>query len=311
MLKKALLLLVFVLLLAYTMVSGQQQYDENNDPDELLDKAKYSYGVLEDYPRALQYLERIIEIAGQPHIRADALMRKSYVFFLMKKDVADYDAMVRQALKYDARISVDGSNYKRKFVEIVSMIRQQPETSAKLIQSEVFKVNPLSQGPCGKLFLSVNMYYQQLRDKHYKEVYSGSAALPQIKAGVQLIRNFYLIAGYGFFTADGTIKEWSAPAKSTQNIFMAGFRINKRFTPRLAWKIDAMAVVFKYKEEALETLISKSTTGYGLEGGFSYELAKYLFTEISIGYLYGSDIHIDREVDLGGLRMGFSLGLKL
>lgn len=311
MIKRAIILTILVLMVTASLLQAvPQQYNEDNDPEALVDKARYCYNILEDYPRATKFLEQALNIAEQPHMQADILIRMAYVRFLMGKKLKDFRETVKRALKLDSRVNLSNVYYKRKFIDLVKMMKEKPQLESKKIQETVYRVDPITLSPAGSFFLSVGFKGIMLSDESYKEIYSGTTFIPEIKAGIQLAKYFYVWAGYSTISAEGTIPEIDEPATAKQNLLLAGFRYNRKFTKNLGWKIEAMAVSFNYQEEALDVVVKKKKFGYGVEAGLTYNFGKNFFSEVSAGYLYATDVEVDKEVKLGGVKGGLSLGIK-
>lgn len=307
--KKAFILLVALLILLFSLLNAVPTIPEETDVEQLIDKASYCYGILEDYPRALKYLNRAVELAGHSHFKADALVKIAYVYFLMGKSVSRYKEYILEALKIDPSLVLENIYYRERFIKIFNSIKKKPQIDAKEIQIKTLPAD-VKRKRSERFFLKANVDYLSSMDKNYKEIYSSGSLFLQAKAGVRLARNFYIWTGYGTISAEGTIPEVDSNAKASQTFFFFGFKYTGDFSKKLGYKIEAAAVSVRYKEEALELEATGSTMGFSFETGVVFNLGKRLFSELSAGFLSARDILIEDKVKLGGFKTGLGLGVK-
>jgi len=176
--KKAFILLVALLILLFSLLNAVPTVQEETDAEQLIDKASYCYGILEDYPRALKYLNRAVELAGDSYLKADALVKTAYVYFLMRKSVSRYKEYILEALKIDPSIKLDKIYYKERFIKIFNTIKEKPRLDAKAIQTKTLPAKVKLKRK-GRFFIKGNVDYLSPADTDYKEVYgSGSLFYP-------------------------------------------------------------------------------------------------------------------------------------
>jgi len=74
--------------------------------------------------------------------------------------------------------------------------------------------------------------------------------------------------------------------------------------------MDIGLVSVKFREEAMTEFREDSASGYRLEGGLSFHFNKWLFTDVSVGYISADAAWIDDvALKLGGLGAGVGLGI--
>jgi hypothetical protein len=307
--KKAFILLVVLLILLFSLLNAVPTIPEETDVEQLIDKASYCYGILDDYPRALKYLNRAVELAGHSHLKADALVKTAYVYFLMGKSVSRYKEYILDALKIDPALVLENISYKERFIKIFNSIKKKPQIDAREIQIKTLPAD-VKKKRSERFFLKANFDYLSSVDKNYKEVYSSGSLFLQAKVGFRLARNFYIWTGYGTISVEGIIPEVNSIAKASQNFFFFGLKYTRDFSKKLGYKIEAAAVRVRYKEEALELEATGSTMGFSFETGVVFNLGKRLFSELSAGFLSARDILIEDRVKLGGFKTGLVLGVK-
>lgn len=149
-------------------------------------------------------------------------------------------------------------------------------------------------------------------DANFKEVYDSAGFYPNIKAGLRLSQKFYLWTGYGFFSMDGEIDVYGIKmeAKSKQAFVSYGAGYRGNMTKKIAYRIEAGAVSFKYEEETMGKKISESSYGFKVDCGICYDFNRFLFSEIFAGYMYGSKEIEERPVKIGGAMAGIGLGVR-
>jgi len=308
--KKAFILLMALLILLFSLLNAVPTVQEETDVEQLIDKASYCYGILEDYPRALKYLDRAVELAGHSYLKADALVKTAYVYFLMEKSVSRYKEYILEALKIDPSIKLDKIYYKERFIKIFNTIKEKPRLEAKEIQTKTLPAK-VKLKRSGRFFVKGNFDYLSPSDRDYKDVYGSGTLFPQVKAGFRMARNFYIWAGYGSISAEGTIPELESSAKASQTFLFFGLKYTRNFSKKMGYKIEAAMASIKYKEEALEMELKESAQGFSVETGLVFNLGKRFFSELSIGGLFATDVLPEKKVKLGGFKAGLGLGVKL
>jgi len=308
--KRAFILLVALLILLFSLLNAMPAKSEESDVEKLIDKASYCYGILEDYPRALKYLNRAVELAGHSYLKADALIKTAYVYFLMGKKVSLYKEYILEALKIDPSIKLEKIYYKERFTHIFNEIKKKPWIDAKEIQIKTLPAD-VKRKRIGRFFVKANFDYLSSGDRKYKELYGSGSFFLQVKAGFRLARNFYIWTGYGTISVEGTIQEVDSDAMASQAFLFFGLKYTRNFSKKLGVTIEAAVVRIRYKENAFETEVTGSTNGFGFETGAVYNLGKRFFSELSAGFIYASEVLFDKEVKMGGFKAGLGLGVKL
>lgn len=310
--KKTLILLVAFLIVLFSLLNAvpvSQEIEDEKDVEQLLDKADYCYSKLEDYPRALTYLNRAVKLAVDPYIKADALIKTAYVYFLMKKDIKVYSSYIKEALKLDGSLELNRLLYKERFIAVFTTIKKEPRATSSEIETSLFQSETKKSGR-NKFFVMLSTGYLFSLDSNYKKIYGNSSILPQIKVGFKISENFYMWTGYGGVKGKGLILEIGTNAESAQNFFALGFKYTRFFPKRLGYKLDVSTVKVSYSEKALDTKVKGSALGYNFEAGLVYNLGRCLFTEFYVGYLYASKLVLNKMITLGGFGAGLGLGMK-
>jgi len=315
LLKKTLVILVALLIILFSLLNAvppfpSQEIEDEKDVEQLIDKAGYCYGILEDYPRALKYLNRALELAAAPYVKADALIKTAYVYFLMGKEIPVYSGYIKEALKLDGSLELDRLYYRERFIKVFTTIKNEPQVSAGEIETRLLQVEREKKGDRSRFFVLVDAGYMLSFDSNYKKIYGSGAIFPRVKAGFKIAGNFYFWAGYGAVKGNGTIPGIETDAGSAQNFLALGLKYTRDFTGKLAYQLEASAVRVSYSEKALDTEVKDSASGFGLEAGLTYPLGKRLFTEFYTGILYASDLVLNKKITLGGFSAGLGLGMK-
>jgi tetratricopeptide (TPR) repeat protein len=314
-LKKAFLLWVAMLLLLFSFLNGAPdpqpfQDQEDTDAEKLIDKGSYCYGILEDYPLALKYLKRAVEVADTPSLKSQALIKTGYVFFLMGERVPLFKKYIHQALEADPSLELQSIYYKKRFVDIFKAVKKNPQVDEGTVEAIVLQPEP-GAGPKGaKFYLKLNLDYLSASDSDYKDVYGSGFFSPSIKAGFRIARNVYIWTGFGLTSAKGTIPVEETSATSNQTFFSLGMRYSRDISKTLGYKVEASVVSISYREEALETEVKESAMGFDIQTGLVFNVGKSAFSEFSAGYMYASDMLTDKKVLLGGFHAGLGVGLR-
>jgi len=316
-LKRAFLLLVAVLLVLFSFLNGaglpaqDRDIDESEaDAEKLIDRAGYCYGILEDYPRALKYLKRAVELAGDPAVKSTALVKTAYVFFLMGERVSLYKKYILKTLELTPKLELERLYYKTRFIKIFNALKKDPLLDDEVILTVVHEPEPGERNPGARFFAKVQLDYMGANDAGYRDVYGSGYLFPRVKAGFRLARNVYLFSGFGVVSSKGTIPGAQEDASSSQRFLSFGLSYTGTISKRVGYMFEASAVGISFREETLGVEIKESTMGFDVETGVVFNLGKRLFSEFSAGYLYGSKVLNDRKVLLGGFKTGLGFGVR-
>lgn len=149
-------------------------------------------------------------------------------------------------------------------------------------------------------------------DANFKDVYDSAGFYPDVKAGLLVSKTFYLWVGYGLFSMAGEIDIYGIKmeAKSKQAFVSYGAGYCGALSKKLAYRIEAGAVFFKYEEETMGKKISESSYGFKIDCGIRYHFNRFLFSELFAGYMYGSKKLEERTVKIGGAITGIGVGIR-
>ncbi len=187
--------------------------------------------------------------------------------------------------------------------------------------------------PAKSFMLSIDGSYMSIVDANFKKLYGGKKYFPEAKLSLKFSGNLYLWGSFGYVSTSYSWKEWSnkgvpladLDGKSSADKVMIsgglGYYIGYVAPANFAIKLElgACNISNQFKDTttriADKQIISQTITkesGLGFKGNFSvaYGFYKNLYTEISLGYLYASDIVDDTRINLGGFRASLGLGLK-
>jgi len=283
---------------------------DTTEAEKLIDKAKYQYGLVEDYPAALILLEAAIREAKNPVIKAEALINKAYVFFLMKKNVEEYKPLMDEALTNNPALKTNPIYYHKTFVDIFDLLKKKPgdyqaqiQTKATVIEDKHVKRK--------KFFVKAGVSYSMLLDQRFRDIYSGGYMQPRLGVGYMPGKVVFLWADYRFFTANGMIPDSDLSTSVTQRFLSAGFGFMGRFSKKMEFKIEIGLGNYQFKEEALDTSASGSLIGYSIDSALLYNIGKFLYLEASVGFRSGKKGGDDvGDIKMDGIHSGLSLEFR-
>jgi len=146
-------------------------------------------------------------------------------------------------------------------------------------------------------------------DMAFRGLYGEDAILPELTAGIQVISDFYLWAGYGFFSSKATTDYLQEEMKTRQSYLSAGLGYRRMISDDFGFKIMLAAVQAGYKEEGMETEVSGSVPGFRADGGLLMYIGN-VYVELSNGYIYARDTVNGQEIKLGGYKVSLALGIQ-
>ena len=161
-----------------------------------------------------------------------------------------------------------------------------------------------------KFMVSVVGNYLHPSDSGYKDIYGSSVYYPELKAGYKVYKGFFIWAGYGFFSKEGTTTELKQEARSTQHFLSFGIGYDGKISKRFGYKAELGLLNASYKEEAFGEKETGNSIGFGVETGILYEISSSFFIKISVGYLSASDKVEDVEIKLGGFKTGIGVEVR-
>ncbi|MCU0236805.1 MAG: hypothetical protein MUC72_06935 [Acidobacteria bacterium] len=162
----------------------------------------------------------------------------------------------------------------------------------------------------GKFFASIGASAFAPADARFKELYGDMQASPELKLGYNLYRHFYFWLGGSFVSATGTIPVLEAEAKASQMFLSFGAGWETRRRGRLQADLCAALLMAGLREEAMDATVSKWAPGFDVRAGLRYFLKKKIFLGLTLGYASASAEIDAKDVVIGGVRIGGSLGLR-
>lgn len=165
----------------------------------------------------------------------------------------------------------------------------------------------LSGHPTFYFDLSAN--YLSSPDMAFRGLYGEDAILPELTAGIQVIGDFYLWAGYGFFNSKATTDYLREEMKAQQSYLSAGLGYRRMISDDFGFKIMLAAVQAGYKEEGMDTKVSGSVLGFRADGGLLMYIGN-VYVELSNGYIYARDTVNSQKIKLGGYKVSLALGIQ-
>jgi len=158
-----------------------------------------------------------------------------------------------------------------------------------------------------KFMVSVVGNYLNPSDSGYEDVYGSSVLFPELKAGYELYKGFYIWGGYGFFSKKGTTTELKQEAKSSQQFLSFGVGYDVKISKKFGYRAELGLLNASYKEEVFDEEVTGNSIGFGVETGILYRVWSGFLVKISAGYISASDKVEDVKIKLGGFKSGIGL----
>jgi hypothetical protein len=158
-------------------------------------------------------------------------------------------------------------------------------------------------------YFDISGNYLASPDEKFRGFYGEDSFFPELTAGIRVLGDFCLWAGYGFFSSEGTTDFLYEEMKARQSYLSGGLSYRRKITDDFGFKVALGALQAGYKEEGMDMEISGSALGFRADGGMIIYIGK-VYVELSNGYLYASDDVNGKKIKLGGYRVGLTLGLE-
>jgi hypothetical protein len=161
-----------------------------------------------------------------------------------------------------------------------------------------------------KFFASIGVSAFQSADAGFKDLYGGPQVCPELKLGYNLYRHFSFWLGGSFISASGIIPVVEDEAKVSQAFISLGAGWETRRWHRLQADVCAALLMAGLNEKAMGATVSKWVPGFDVRAGLRYFLKENLFLGLNLGYAGARAEVKEKDIKLGGLRLGGSLGLR-
>jgi len=164
--------------------------------------------------------------------------------------------------------------------------------------------------PAGRFNVRVGTSWMQPRDGNFKAVYGDRFNFTDVKIFIRVTDRLSAWYRAGSIAGEAEIPLLEQSAKSRQRFSSLGIGYTVEISKRFHLNMDIGLVSVKFREEAMTEFREDSASGYRLEGGLSFHFNKWLFTDLSVGYISADAAWTDDvELKLGGLGAGVGLGI--
>jgi len=151
-------------------------------------------------------------------------------------------------------------------------------------------------------------------DRDFTDIYGQVQFSPELRAGYNLYKNFYLWLGYSYFSANGTVPILEDKSKASQNFLTLGAGWESRRGRRLQADLFAALLLAGFREKAMGETASKSALGFEVGTGLRYFLREKVFLGMAVSYsgAWATARFAEKEtaIILGGLRLSGRLGFR-
>jgi hypothetical protein len=167
-----------------------------------------------------------------------------------------------------------------------------------------------------KFFISAGAATVFPADNRFRDFYGGVKFNPELKAGYNFSRSFYLWLGYSFFSASYIDPVLLDEANVSQHFLTVGAGWETRRGRRLQSDFFAALVLAGFKEQAMGETVKDSVVGFEMGTGLRYFFKKKVFIGVALSYsearltLAETEISLGGRRLLGGLRLIANLGMR-
>ncbi|MBN2400325.1 MAG: hypothetical protein JXI33_08305 [Candidatus Aminicenantes bacterium] len=153
-------------------------------------------------------------------------------------------------------------------------------------------------------------------DSSYRNFYGAIQFSPELKAGFNFFKGFYVWLGYSFFTSSYTIPVLLEEASCSQHFLALGAGWETRRGRRLQFDFFAAFILAEFREKAMEETVSDFAPGMHVGAAVRYFMAKKIFLGAALSFS-GANMTLAETANslggsrlLGSLRLGVNLGLR-
>jgi hypothetical protein len=146
-------------------------------------------------------------------------------------------------------------------------------------------------------------------DTRFRDFYGSVQFSPELKAGYNFSKSFYLWLGYSLFSANGTVPVLLDKTNVNQHFLALGAGWETRRGRRLQSDFFAALVLAGFKEQTMGETVKDSVVGFELGTGLRYFFKKRVFVGAALSYTEARSSLAETEISLGGRRL--SGGLRL
>jgi hypothetical protein len=164
--------------------------------------------------------------------------------------------------------------------------------------------------PKRRFSFKINMNYLQPADAVYKDVYGTGFLSHEVTIRCRFTGKISAWYRLGAMQADTIIPILEKESVSKQKFSSFGIGYHLDFLKKFSLTLDIGLVKVNFQEKAMRDELKGSASGFRFDGGITYHFFRWLFTDISAGYISTSSSLADRTVKPGGFTGGIGLGLR-
>ena len=160
-----------------------------------------------------------------------------------------------------------------------------------------------------KFFVSAGAAAVCPADERYRDFYGRVQFGPELKAGYNFFKSFYLWLGYSFFSASYTYPDLLDEASVNRHFLALGAGWETRRGRRLQSDFFAALVLAGFNEQFMGETVKDAVAGFELGTGLRYFIKKKVFVGAALSYSEARVSLIETDISLGGRRLlgGFRL----
>ncbi len=167
-----------------------------------------------------------------------------------------------------------------------------------------------------KFFVSAGAAAVYPVDSSYRDFYGTMQFSPELKAGFNFYKGFYVWLGYSFFASSYTIPVLLDEASGSQHFLALGVGWETRRSRRLQFDFFAALILAAFREKAMGETVSDFTPGLQLGAAARYFIARKIFLGVALSFS-GANMTLAETANslggsrlLGGVRLAANLGLR-
>jgi hypothetical protein len=167
-----------------------------------------------------------------------------------------------------------------------------------------------------KFFVSAGAAAVMPVDSSYRDFYGLVQFSPELKAGYNFLKRFYVWLGYSFFASSYTVPVLLDKASGSQHFLALGAGWETRRGRRLQFDFYAALILAAFREKALGETVTDFAPGLQLGAGARYFIANKIFMGAALSFA-NARITLTETASssgglrlLGGLRLAASLGMR-
>jgi len=148
-------------------------------------------------------------------------------------------------------------------------------------------------------------------DSNFNEIYGNFNLLMGTKLTLGIFKPVYIWGEYEFLNKSSVTSTLKKEVKSKKSFINFGMGFRFDLSRKTKFFLEGGGSIQNFNEESFGSVKKGSHFGLKADTGIYFFLSKSFFFRMSVGYIEGKTKFLKKDIQLGGVSVGFGLGITL